>query len=71
MRTKAIPISALFHDEEAPLVLTVDEAAKIMGVGRNTVYELVNSGQLSSIRVGRLIRISRNDLWEFLGIDAD
>lgn len=70
MKTKAIPISALFHDKDAPLVVTVSEAAKIMGIGKNTVYELVNSGQLKSIRVGRQIRINHQELLKFLGIDA-
>jgi excisionase family DNA binding protein len=31
---------------------TVREAAKVLGVGRNGVYELVRSGRLGSLRLG-------------------
>jgi len=39
----------------------------ILGIGRNTAYELVRSGRLRSIRVGRQVRIPKNALIEFLG----
>ena len=38
----------------------------ILGIGRNTVYALVRSGRLRSIRVGRQVRIPKNALIEFL-----
>ena len=38
----------------------------ILGIGRNTAYELVRSGKLRSIRVGRQVRIPKNALIEFL-----
>ena len=38
----------------------------ILGIGRNTAYELVRSGRLRSIRVGRQVRIPKNALIEFL-----
>lgn len=31
-----------------------DEAAKMIGVGRDTVYTLMRSGRLRSIKVGRI-----------------
>ncbi len=40
-----------------PLLLRVDEAAKLLQVGRNKVYELVASGELPSVRIGRQLRI--------------
>lgn len=33
--------------------ITADEAAAILGVGRNSVYEAVQRGELPSLRVGR------------------
>lgn len=50
-----------------PMVVTVQEAAKIMRVGKNTVYDMVNKGQLSSVRVGRQIRINYQNLCQYLG----
>ena len=38
----------------------------ILGIGRNTAYELVRSGQIRSIRIGRKIRIPRDAVAEFL-----
>lgn len=47
---------------------TVDDISKLMGVARNTIYALVNNGTISSIRVGRQIRVSRPALLQFLGL---
>lgn len=52
--------------ERIPLVLTVNQLADILGVGRNTAYGIVRSGQIPSVRVGRQIRISRGALMDFL-----
>lgn len=38
-------------------VLTVDELAVYLKIGRNSAYNLVRSGQIHSIRIGRLIRV--------------
>lgn len=47
-------------------VLTVLEVAEILKIGRNTTYELVRSGQIKSIRIGRQIRIPKTALQNFL-----
>ncbi|WP_239341672.1 helix-turn-helix domain-containing protein [Frankia sp. CiP3] len=41
------------------LLLTTTEAADLLGVSRTTVYELLNAGQLESVRIGRSRRIPR------------
>lgn len=40
-----------------PLLLTVEEAARLLRIGRTTAFALVNSGELESISLGRLRRI--------------
>ena len=52
--------------EDLPVTLRVEELMPILGIGRNTAYELVRSGKLRSIRVGRQVRIPKNALIEFL-----
>ena len=52
------------HD--LPMTLRVEELMPIFGIGRNTAYELIRSGQIRSIRIGRQIRIPRDALLEFL-----
>lgn len=38
-------------------LLSVDEAARRLSVGRTHLYEMIGSGVLPSVRVGRLRRI--------------
>ena len=52
------------HD--LPMTLRVEDLMPLLGIGRNTAYELVRSGRLRSIRVGRQVRIPKNALIEFL-----
>ena len=53
--------------DELPLALRVEDLMPILGIGRNTAYELVRSGQIRSIKIGRLIRVPRDAVVEFLG----
>ena len=52
--------------DDLPMTLRVEELLPLLGIGRNTAYELVRSGKLRSIRVGRQVRIPKNALIEFL-----
>ncbi len=38
-------------------LLTVEGAAEALSVHRSTVYELLNSGKLASVKIGRLRRV--------------
>ena len=49
-----------------PAVLTVEELAKYLHVGRNTAYNLVKSGEIPSIKIGRQIRIASDDVYRYL-----
>jgi excisionase family DNA binding protein len=48
------------------IVLTVEEAAERLGVGRTLMYALVRSGDIESIAIGRLRRIPLDALDEFV-----
>ena len=48
-------------------VITVAELAKMLRIGRNSAYNLVNNGLVRSVRVGSQIRISRASVLEFIG----
>ncbi|MGI8309430.1 helix-turn-helix domain-containing protein [Saccharopolyspora hattusasensis] len=46
------------HNTGQPRVLlTVEQAAERLGLGRTTVYQLIANGDLGSVRIGRLRRI--------------
>jgi excisionase family DNA binding protein len=49
-----------------PEVLTVSEAAAILRVGRNQLYQAVGRGELRAIRIGRSIRIPKHALLDLL-----
>ncbi len=51
---------------DLPMTLRVGNLMPILGIGRNTAYELIRSGQIRSIRIGRQIRIPRDALLDFL-----
>jgi excisionase family DNA binding protein len=44
------------------LLLTVEEAAERLGIGRTTTFALIRTGALRSVRIGRLRRIRTTDL---------
>ncbi|TDU89446.1 excisionase family DNA binding protein [Kribbella voronezhensis] len=50
----------------APLLLTVEQAAQQLGIGRTTVFALVKSGDLESIPLGRLRRIPAECITEYI-----
>ncbi len=46
--------------------MTVAEVAKVMRVSKMTVYRLVHSGELPSVRVGRSFRVPEKAVQEYL-----
>src|ERR1700733_7145102 len=53
--------------EDLPAVLTVEEAASVLRIGRSCAYAAVRAGEIPSIRVGRAIRIPTHRLEVLLG----
>ncbi len=49
------------------LVYTIDETAAMLGVGRSTAYELIRTGDITSIRIGKRRFVTRLTLEEILG----
>lgn len=57
----------IYHTQaDIPLVLRVEDLMSILGIGRNTAYELIRCGQIHSIRVGKQLRIPKEALIEYL-----
>ena len=48
------------------LIFKIEEGAKVLGASRSTVYRLMTSGQLVSIKVGRSRRVTRQALERFV-----
>ena len=60
-------MSDRYHSfDDLPLTMRVEELMPILGIGRNTAYDLVHSGQIKGIRIGRNIRIPKSEVIRFL-----
>jgi excisionase family DNA binding protein len=53
-------------DTSTHLVMTVEEAAQRLGIGRTFMYALVKSGAIESVCIGRLRRIPEDALTAFV-----
>lgn len=52
--------------DDLPLTLRVEELMPILGIGRNTAYELIRSDQIRSVRIGRKLRVPKDAVLDFL-----
>ncbi len=51
---------------DAPLLLTAEQAARLLSVSRSRIYEWLQSGELPSVSLGRSRRVSRRALEAFV-----
>jgi len=70
----------VLHDVLAgdPMLVTPEEAARLLRVGRTTVYALMKHGSLRPVHIGRSCRLSRAELKRYVdgltsssSVDAD
>lgn len=63
-------VAALFDAREHP-TLSVTQAARCLGIGRNQCYAAARAGELPVLRVGSRLFIKTADLNAMLGFDVD
>ena len=49
-----------------PIVLSVPELAHTLQIGRNAASDLVRTGQIRCVRIGKTIRIPQSALMDYL-----
>jgi len=49
-----------------PEWLSLKDVQRLLGIGRTKAYELVTTGELPAVRIGRCIRVNRKELDEWL-----
>ena len=55
---------------DMPLLVTVDEAARLLRINRRTIYKLVAAGKLKLMKIGpRSSRITTPSLLQFAGVE--
>ncbi|MCM1149027.1 MAG: helix-turn-helix domain-containing protein [Butyricicoccus sp.] len=52
--------------DDLPLALTPKQAASILNIGKNNMYELLRSGAVHSVRVGGQYRIPKEAIKQLL-----
>ena len=52
--------------EQLPVLLTPKDVMDILGVGKNTLYRLLASGELPAVRIGRSWKIASDKLQMFI-----
>ncbi len=72
--TTPSPVRVAHTDEdlmEDLALLTLDEAAELLSLGRSTLYKLMRAGEMRAIRVGRSIRIPRGEVKKLIARKLD
>ncbi|TVR19469.1 MAG: DNA-binding protein [Nitriliruptor sp.] len=54
------------EDDEPAAWLSTDQAAKHLGVATRTLYRIIDTGDLPAYRFGRVIRLRRHEIEEFV-----
>jgi excisionase family DNA binding protein len=54
--------NAADHGRQERLLLTVVEAAQVLGIGRTMTYQLINRGELEVVHIGRSVRVPADSL---------
>lgn len=68
MHRKRVEVSDSLKQEFSPtkLLLTMTEASEVLAISRSKLYDLLNSGHLPSMHIGRSRRIRMKDIEEFV-----
>ena len=53
-----------------PVLMTVEEMARLLRVSRNTAYSLIKDNKVAHITVGKQIRIPRENVFHMLSTAA-
>jgi len=56
--------------KEPPLTMTVTAAARLLGIGRNQMYDAAKRGDVPSVQIGRRVLILRAPLLRMCGVDV-
>jgi excisionase family DNA binding protein len=53
--------------ELEPALLTVKQAARVLNLGRSTVYQLIADGRLEVVHIGRSTRVPTDAITKLIG----
>ena len=56
--------------DNGALLVSVEEAAKLLGIGRGLAYDLVREGRLPHVKLGRRLLVPRQGLEEWIAQES-
>ncbi len=59
MKHSTLPSPPLLDPLDIPLLLAVPDAARLLGIGTTFAWELVRTGDLPSVKLGRRVLVPR------------
>jgi len=61
-----VTITKVSEDAHFRKMLTAQEAAEILNIGRSTIYQMIKEKEIPSVRIGRSVRIRQQALEKFI-----
>jgi excisionase family DNA binding protein len=49
-----------------PDILNADELCELMGIGKNAIYKLLNSGEIESFKIGKTHKIPKQSVIDYI-----
>jgi excisionase family DNA binding protein len=59
-------VSVVDDQQTEVLLVTIDQAARRLSIGRSKLYELIRSGQIVTVHIDRIARIAVTDLADYV-----
>ena len=66
----ALPQAVGALADGTPLLLSVKDAAKHLGISYSAMYELINRGEIEHVRLGRRMYVSRDAMKHFIEVNS-
>src|ERR1035438_9678615 len=64
------PVNVTWSVPEGRLTVSVPEAGRMLGIGRDAAYAAAARGEIPTLRLGRTLRVSVPQILELLGVTA-
>jgi len=54
------------HKPVEPICVRINDAARMIGVGRTKLYELISKGEVETVKIGKATRVTTASLHELI-----
>jgi len=56
------------HQPVEPICVRINDAARMIGVGRTKLYELISCGELETVKIGKATHVTTLSLHRFVRV---